>query len=287
MIPIKDRRSFLLLRLLALCALAYGRVALADTDQDGLMNALKAKYPITEATADRTQISQPGIVMHIVKNGVNAQPWDTMISFDNLIADGALQQHSRWVSLTQATQARLGQTKNLLVLKPGDKVYITRIEPKIETRDDLLKISILSCDPLDVDEGASQKRYAATLSFKMPKNSLAESSPNQIEQMVETFLAPEVSDTGGNKNRVASAAWSKTRPVASAHQPPPAPTQAAPAEAAPAQPATQGIALGQTIPQVVAVMGQPQQIVDLGAKKTYTYPDLKIVFVNGKVSDVQ
>jgi hypothetical protein len=34
-------------------------------------------------------------------------------------------------------------------------------------------------------------------------------------------------------------------------------------------------------------MGQPQQIVDLGAKKTYTYPDLKIVFVNGKVSDVQ
>jgi hypothetical protein len=281
MIPMKDSRSFIPLRLLALCALAYGCVALADTDQDGLMSALKAKYPITEATADRTQISQPGIVMHIVKNGINAQPWDTMISFDNLIADGALQQHSRWVSLTQATQARLGQTKNLLVLKPGDTVYITKIEPKIESKDEILKISILSCDPLDVDEGASKKRYVATLSFKMPKNSLAESSPGQIEQMVETFLAPDVTDARGSNHRVASAPRSSPRPVAPAHQPPAA------AEAAPAQPATQSIALGQTISQVVAVMGQPQQIVDLGAKKTYTYPDLKIVFVNGKVSDVQ
>jgi hypothetical protein len=281
MIRIKDRRSLIPLRLLTLCALAYGCVALADTDQDGLMSALKAKYPITEATADRTQISQPGIVMHIVKNGINAQPWDTMISFDNPIVDGALQQHSRWVSLTQATQARLGQTKNLLVLKPGDKVYITKIEPKIESKDEILRISILSRDPLDVDGGASQKRYTAILSFKMPKNYLAESSPDQIEQMVETFLAPDVTDARGSNHRVASAPRSSPRPVAPAHQPPAA------AEAAPAQPATQSIALGQTISQVVAVMGQPQQIVDLGAKKTYTYPDLKIVFVNGKVSDVQ
>jgi hypothetical protein len=47
------------------------------------------------------------------------------------------------------------------------------------------------------------------------------------------------------------------------------------------------IALGQTTDQVTAAIGQPTRIVDLGAKKIFTYPDMKIVFMNGKVSDAQ
>jgi hypothetical protein len=47
------------------------------------------------------------------------------------------------------------------------------------------------------------------------------------------------------------------------------------------------IALGQTTDQVVSAIGQPTRIVDLGAKKIYTYPDMKITFMNGQVSDVQ
>ena len=58
---------------------------------------------------------------------------------------------------------------------------------------------------------------------------------------------------------------------------------AVPAQSAP--PAT--ISLGQTTDQVVSMLGQPKNIVDLGAKKIYVYPDLKITFNDGKVSDVQ
>jgi hypothetical protein len=47
------------------------------------------------------------------------------------------------------------------------------------------------------------------------------------------------------------------------------------------------IALGQTTDQVISAIGQPTRIVDLGAKKIYTYPDMKITFMNGQVSDVQ
>jgi hypothetical protein len=47
------------------------------------------------------------------------------------------------------------------------------------------------------------------------------------------------------------------------------------------------IALGQTIDQVSAALGNPSRIVDFGAKKIYAYPDMKIIFQNGKVSDVQ
>ncbi len=63
--------------------------------------------------------------------------------------------------------------------------------------------------------------------------------------------------------------------------PPPVPAPAAP----PAEP-TQ-IAMGQSIDEVVAAMGQPVRIVDLTSKKIYVYKDMKITFKAGKVSDVQ
>ncbi len=59
----------------------------------------------------------------------------------------------------------------------------------------------------------------------------------------------------------------------------------APPAAPAAAPAT--IAMGQTIDQVTGSLGQPKSVVDLGAKKIYVYPDMKITFKDGKVSDVQ
>jgi hypothetical protein len=56
--------------------------------------------------------------------------------------------------------------------------------------------------------------------------------------------------------------------------------------AAPAGPPAE-ISLGQTIDQVTAILGQPKTVVDLGNKKTYVYKDMKVVFIGGKVSDVQ
>jgi hypothetical protein len=56
---------------------------------------------------------------------------------------------------------------------------------------------------------------------------------------------------------------------------------------APPQPQTKTIALGQTIDEVVAMLGQPEKIAKVGAKEIYYYKDLKITFQSGKVSDVQ
>jgi serine protease inhibitor len=60
------------------------------------------------------------------------------------------------------------------------------------------------------------------------------------------------------------------------------------APAAPAGP-PKTIAIGQTIDEVTAILGQPKSIVNLGTKKIYVYPDLKlkVTFNDGKVSDVQ
>ena len=40
-------------------------------------------------------------------------------------------------------------------------------------------------------------------------------------------------------------------------------------------------------PAFVAILGQPQKVVDLGSKKIYVYRDMKITFNAGKVADVQ
>jgi hypothetical protein len=61
---------------------------------------------------------------------------------------------------------------------------------------------------------------------------------------------------------------------------------AAPAVPAPAAPPVE-IGLGQTVEQVTGALGQPKNIVDLGAKKIYVFKDMKITFKDGKVSDVQ
>ena len=67
------------------------------------------------------------------------------------------------------------------------------------------------------------------------------------------------------------------------------PGQAAPA-AQPAAATTEGpatVSLGQSPAEVEAILGRPRQAFDVGSKKIYVYKDLKITFLDGKVSDVQ
>ncbi len=55
--------------------------------------------------------------------------------------------------------------------------------------------------------------------------------------------------------------------------------------ASPASGAT--VSLGMTIPEVERALGQPLSTVDLGKKRIHVYKDLKVTFLNGRVSDVQ
>jgi hypothetical protein len=55
--------------------------------------------------------------------------------------------------------------------------------------------------------------------------------------------------------------------------------------APPSEPAE--VSEGQTIEQVVAGLGQPLRKAKIGAKEIYYYKELKVVFLSGKVKDVQ
>jgi len=47
------------------------------------------------------------------------------------------------------------------------------------------------------------------------------------------------------------------------------------------------VKLGMSTDEVKKTLGNPDKIVDLGAKQIYIYKDMKIVFIDSKVSDVQ
>jgi hypothetical protein len=51
--------------------------------------------------------------------------------------------------------------------------------------------------------------------------------------------------------------------------------------------APKSIQLGQTVSEVEAAFGKPEKVISLGSKTIYTYKDVKVVFMDGKVSDVQ
>jgi hypothetical protein len=88
--------------------------------------------------------------------------------------------------------------------------------------------------------------------------------------------------------------WARTGDAPGGASAPPADSAAAqaplPAIAPPPPPADTPpptVALGQTKDQVTAILGQPGKAAKLGAKEIYYYKDMKVIFMNGKVSNIE
>lgn len=256
----------------------------AAVAQDNLLTGLKQKFRVTEINMQGVA-ANPGTVMTIEADGINAEPYPTMITFENPVVDGQVKQRSKGLGLLRSNNSQ--------VLQPGQKVYITKIHSSTNSHEDDLKVTFLTCDAVLATYGGNYspyqaaKRYSGTLAFKLPKGALETMSVDDAAKMIEAVLSENAADQvrardGGTVARSCEphcAVSTTTGTVVGG-------AVVAPA-GAPAQAAAPTIALGQTIDQVTATMGAPQQIIDLGAKKIYKYPDMKVIFMNGQVSDVQ
>jgi hypothetical protein len=256
----------------------------AAVAQDALVAGLKEKFRLTEINMQGVA-ANPGTVMTIEADGINAEPYPTMITFENPVVDGQVKQRSKGFGLLRSSNSQ--------VLQPGQKVYLTKINASSQSHDDDLKVTILTCDAVLATYGGNYsqyqaaKRYSGTLAFKMPKGTLEHLSVDDAAKMIEAVLSENHADqvrardtgTVARSCEPHCAVSTTTGTVVGGA------VVAAPAGAPAAAPPT--IALGQTIAQVTTTMGEPQQVIDLGAKKIYKYPDMKVIFMNGQVSDVQ
>ena len=132
------------------------------------------------------------------------------------------------------------------------------------------------------------------LQAKQGKDGLPAAPPSAqgapVTAAVASAAPPPDTNASAEIAEQAKAADQAEQEVASAAPPsgpsdPGTPAPIAPPPPPPGPPPT--IALGQTIDQVTAGMGQPTRVIDLGTKKIYVYKDMKITFKAGKVSDVQ
>ena len=134
-------------------------------------------------------------------------------------------------------------------LVAGDRVFVTKTEVK-ETN---VVLNLLSVDTF---HGI---RVKASVAFQFPKGMLAKASFDQVAPMIDELLT--------------------------ADSPPPPPPPPASQPLARQQPAP--IEIGAAVDQVIAAMGEPPVVADLNRKLIFFYPDLKIVFLDGKVTDVK
>ncbi len=131
----------------------------------------------------------------------------------------------------------------------------------------------------------SDLRYKAFVKYPFPAKGAIPAPDVVLAEIAETIKAEATDqqagggDQGGQQQAPAAPATPPPAPMA-AIPPPPPPTDAPAA-------APQSISIGQTKDQVTATFGQPTKVVKLATKEIDYYPDMKVTFVKGKVTDVQ
>jgi hypothetical protein len=241
--------------------------------------SLESQYTLTKAAADRSDIVTPGAVLVLKKDGLLMSATTSGSAAQNTYKDGKISQ-GIWKMAKMPgfgslmSHSGTGANVQTRTFVAGEKFWVT----KITVHDDGVVMELFS-DPF------SDVRYYSTLRF--PFNKGAYPSPDQIATNVAEVLNVQPDDAAGSgdsgkKQPPANAAAAAAPPPAAMAPiaPPPPPADTPP-------PAPKTIALKQTKDEVVANFGAPTKIVKLGTKEIDYYPDMKVTFVNNKVTDVQ
>jgi hypothetical protein len=168
----------------------------------------------------------------------------------------------------------------------GEKFWVTDIE--IARDNSGIIVSTIS-DPYN------NVRYFGEIKFPFANKSSVPPVDDEVKTVAEVLTVAPSDDAGGNGGGGGSGAGQNSGQNQGQNAPPSSATPAAalapiappppPSDQPPPPPKT--IAVGQTKDQVVATWGQPSKDINLGGKEIYIYPDMKVTFVGGKVSDVQ
>jgi hypothetical protein len=244
---------------LVLVALASFAAAQAVT----LQEQLNAEYKPVQMAGNGTVVVEPGTLLSVQKGGIISVPWKAVVHCAAKFQDNTLHPSTGFCA---------GMMKSVSqYLQKGNKVYPLKIEVNL----DKAKISfqVVSCDSCNgVDPATGMKGEVV---FQFAKGYLEKANAGEVEDLIGQVFAisnddqqAQGGDSGQQGNQQAS--------------------QQAPAQPQPEQQAEpQTIQLGMSPDQVQGALGKPDKIFNVGAKQIYVYKDVKVTFLNGKVSDVQ
>jgi hypothetical protein len=253
-----------------------------------IQQKLESDFTVSKAAADKSDIVTAGAVLVLEKDGLLMSATSTGSAAANTYRDGKISQGIWKIAkmpgfgglVSHANPNANVQTRTFVA---GEKFWVT----KITVNPDSIVLELLS-DPI------SDVRYYSILKFPFNKGAIP--TPEQADATVGEVLKVDQGDAAAADDKGAKGA----KPASSAAAPAPAP---APAEATPTAPmapiapppppadtpppAPKTIALKQTRDEVIANFGPPTKVVKLGTKEIDYYPDMKVTFVNNKVTDIQ
>ena len=252
-----SRESYI--RLLAVTTTMLSAMAWAQAPVT-LQEQLAAQYKLVKMTGNGTVVVEPGTLLSVQKGGVIGVPWKAVVLCAAKFQDN---------SLHPSTGFCAGMMKSVSqYLQKGNKVYPLKIEVNVDKAKILFQV--VSCDSCNgVDPPTGMKGEVV---FQFAKGYLEKANVGEVEDTIGQVFSISSEDQqaqSGDANQQQQA------------------SQQQPAQQQEQQAEPQTVQQGMTTDQVQAALGKPEKIFNLGTKQIYVYKDVKVTFLNGKVSDVQ
>jgi hypothetical protein len=252
----------------------------ASAQEPTLQEQLAAQYKLVKMGSDTSGYSvvEEGTLLAIQKGGLLGVPYSDTNVQSNKYEGGVVKSPNALVSKGIGFgMKRFGKEQTTKLFAKGDKVYPTKIEVNLEK--DTVTMGIVACDTCNKTDPATYNKTNVVFAF--PKGSLAKASAGQVEDTIGQLLTISTDNQkdsqaqGGDQQQGGDQGAQGAQQ--GGQQPAPQEQQQEPAS----------IEKGMSPDQVEAAMGKPEKKVTLGTKQIYYYKDMKVVFLNGKVSDVQ
>jgi len=220
-----------------------------------------------------------GTLLAIQKGGILGVPYGDQNVLSSKYENGTIKGPSSLGLMgRKSIMGKFGKEQTTHLFATGDKVYPMKID--VNLAKDTVTMEIVACDTCNKTDPPTYNK--ANVVFQFPKGSLANSSVGPVEDTIGQVLSISNDDSqqaggdqqqgGGDQGQQPAAQDQGQQPAAQDQQPQSQPVS---------------IEKGMTTDQVEAAMGQPDKKVNLGTKQIYYYKDMKVIFLSGKVSDVQ
>jgi hypothetical protein len=256
-------------------------MGLAHAQAVSLQEQLAAQYKLVKMGSDTSGYSvvEKGTLLAFQKGGVLGVPYSDNNVLSSKYENGTVKGPNN-LSLMgrKSLMGKFGKEQTTHLFATGDKVYPMKID--VNVAKDTVTLGIVACDTCNKTDPPTYNK--ANVVFQFPKGTLATASAGQVEDTIGQVLSISSDDAAQSQGGQQGG------------------DQGAQQQGAQAQPAAQGqsqadqpqaepvsVEKGQSPDQVQAALGKPDKIVNLGTKMIYVYKDLKVTFLNGKVSDVQ
>jgi hypothetical protein len=269
--------------------------------QVSLQEQLAAQYKLAKLASDSSgyQIVEEGTLLSVQKGGMLGLPYKAAHSPSDTFQNGTVKAGTMDSAATskagklgtklcglthkcpQSPDAANDDTSTKF-FKVGDKVYATKIDVKLDK--DTVTLGIVSCDTCNkVDPPTYNK---ANVIFQFQTGTLAKASAGDVEDTIGQLLTISDDkgggDQGGQQGGGDQAAQGQDQGAQGGQQ-----AQGGGQQAQQQQADPQTVEVGMTPDQVTNALGNPDKIVKLPNKQIYIYKDMKVIFKDGKVSDVQ